>query len=163
MSPDAPATAIRERSNAPSAPRDPAPLSYPRPIAIAVTPCRPSRSNRVGRTWPELQDRPAAPTAHTPRHPEDDEALGRLDRATWSTLHAVTPRPRPPYEPFFSERFGPRRPLVAETETAGSSDTSGSAVPTPLASQRARRQIQGLAVADEARGTGVGRRCCGPR
>ncbi|MFD1661196.1 GNAT family N-acetyltransferase [Streptomyces caeni] len=88
--------------------------------------------------------------------PEDEEPLGRLDRAVWSPLHAVQPRPQPPYEPFFNERFGPRDHLVAEL--------GGALVgyirlgfPTSLKSNSHVRQIQGLAVADEARGAGVGR------
>ncbi|MDQ1039132.1 ribosomal protein S18 acetylase RimI-like enzyme [Streptomyces sp. V3I8] len=88
--------------------------------------------------------------------PGDEEALGLLDRAVWSYLHAVGPPHRPPYEPFFNERSGPRDHLVAELD--------GRVVgyvrlgfPTPLASNAHVRQIQGLAVADEARGRGVGR------
>ncbi|WP_314411199.1 GNAT family N-acetyltransferase [Streptomyces kroppenstedtii] len=88
--------------------------------------------------------------------PEDEEALGRLDRAVWSYRHAVGPREQPPYEPFFNDRSGPRDHLVAEL--------GGRLVgyvrlgfPTPLASNAHVRQIQGLAVADEARGHGVGR------
>ncbi|MFF1515746.1 GNAT family N-acetyltransferase [Streptomyces sp. NPDC058305] len=87
---------------------------------------------------------------------DDEDALGSLDRDTWSTLHAVMPRPQPPYEPFYSERFGPRDHLVAELD--------GRVVgyirlgfPTPLACNAHVRQILGLAVADEARGAGVGR------
>ncbi|WP_240982644.1 GNAT family N-acetyltransferase [Streptomyces sp. S3(2020)] len=87
---------------------------------------------------------------------DDEDALGRLDRVTWSTLHAVSPRPRPPYEPFYGERFGPRDHLVAELD--------GVLVgyirlgfPTPLACNAHVRQIQGLVVAEEARGAGVGR------
>ncbi|MFE9094382.1 GNAT family N-acetyltransferase [Streptomyces sp. NPDC007264] len=87
---------------------------------------------------------------------DDEETLGRLDRAVWSPLHSVQPRPRPPYEPFFNERFGPRDHLVAEL---------GGAVvgyirlglPTSLECNSHVRQIQGLAVAEEARGAGVGR------
>ncbi|MFD3502229.1 GNAT family N-acetyltransferase [Streptomyces sp. NPDC058676] len=88
--------------------------------------------------------------------PGDEEALGRLDRDSWSPLHSVQPRPQPPYEPFFSERFGPPDHLVAEL--------GGSVVgyvrlgyPTSLACNAHVRQIQGLAVAEEARGAGVGR------
>ncbi|KOU59954.1 acetyltransferase [Streptomyces sp. MMG1533] len=88
--------------------------------------------------------------------PDDEETLGRLDRDTWSPLHAVQPRPQPPYEPFYSERFGPRDHLVAEL--------GGNVVgyvrlgyPTSLACNTHVRQIQGLAVAEEARGAGVGR------
>ncbi|MFF4268324.1 GNAT family N-acetyltransferase [Streptomyces sp. NPDC001536] len=87
---------------------------------------------------------------------DDEDTLGRLDRATWSTLHAVAPRPQPPYEPFYGERFGPRDHLVAELD--------GLLVgyirlgfPTPLACNAHVRQIQGLVVAEEARGAGVGR------
>jgi ribosomal protein S18 acetylase RimI-like enzyme len=87
---------------------------------------------------------------------DDEDALGRIDRDTWSTLHAVMPRPRPPYEPFYSKRFGPRDHVVAELD--------GRLVgyirlgfPTPLACNAHVRQILGLAVADEARGAGVGR------
>lgn len=88
--------------------------------------------------------------------PDDEDDLGRLDRATWSTLHAVMPRPRPPYQPFYNERFGPSDHLVAELD--------GALVgyvrlghPTSLACNAHVRQIQGLAVSEAARGTGVGR------
>jgi ribosomal protein S18 acetylase RimI-like enzyme len=87
---------------------------------------------------------------------DDEEALARLDRLTWSPLHSVQPRPVPPYEPFFTDRFGPRDHLVAELD--------GVVVgyirlgyPTPLACNSHVRQIQGLAVADAVRGAGVGR------
>ncbi|MFE1292473.1 GNAT family N-acetyltransferase [Streptomyces sp. NPDC058751] len=98
---------------------------------------------------------PAAPLIRTATS-DDEDALGRIDRDTWSTLHAVMPRPRPPYEPFYSERFGPRDHFVAELD--------GRLVgyvrlgfPTALACNAHVRQILGLAVADEARGAGVGR------
>ncbi|WP_367323726.1 N-acetyltransferase family protein [Streptomyces sp. HUAS ZL42] len=88
--------------------------------------------------------------------PDDEEPLARLDRATWSHQHAVTPPPQPPYEPFFREQSGPGDHLVAELD--------GRVVgyirlgfPTPLACNAHVRQIRGLAVADEARGRGVGR------
>ena len=87
---------------------------------------------------------------------DDEDALGHLDRSTWSTLHSVGPRPEPPYATFFDERFGPRDHLVAELD--------GQLVgyirlglPTSLACNAHVRQIQGLAVAEEARGAGVGR------
>ncbi|MEU9393540.1 GNAT family N-acetyltransferase [Streptomyces sp. NPDC048324] len=87
---------------------------------------------------------------------DDEETLGRLDRVAWSPLHSVQPRPRPPYEPFYNERFGPHDHLVAELD--------GTVVgyvrlgyPTPLACNAHVRQIQGLVVAEEARGGGVGR------
>lgn len=88
--------------------------------------------------------------------PEDDEALGRLDRDTWSYLHAVKGPEQPPYAPFFTDRFGPRDHLVAELD--------GRVVgyirlgrPTPLPANAHVRQVQGLAVADAARGHGLGR------
>ncbi|MGW0839206.1 N-acetyltransferase family protein [Streptomyces sp. NPDC002787] len=88
--------------------------------------------------------------------PADEDALSRLDRVTWSTLHSVQERPSEPYEPFFNERYGPQDHLVAELD--------GTLVgyvrlarPSPLACHAHVRQIQGLAVAEEARGTGVAR------
>ncbi|MFJ1970862.1 GNAT family N-acetyltransferase [Streptomyces sp. NPDC087903] len=87
---------------------------------------------------------------------DDEETLGRLDRATWSTLHSVQPPPRPPYPPFYTERFGPRDHLVAELggEVVGYLRLG---FPTSLACNAHVRQIQGLAVSDGARGAGVGR------
>ncbi|MEW2069864.1 GNAT family N-acetyltransferase [Streptomyces sp. NPDC007346] len=121
----------------------------------------------------------SATTLHSvrPALPADEEALGELDRSTWSTLHAVVPRPRPPYEPFFDERHRPEDFLVAETGTGAQAETGTGAVmgaasgsgeariagyirlvpPTPLACNAHVRQIQGLAVAAWARGAGVGR------
>jgi ribosomal protein S18 acetylase RimI-like enzyme len=87
---------------------------------------------------------------------DDEEALGRLDRDTWSPLHSVQPRPQQPFEPFYNERFGPRDHLVAELggEVAGYVRLGR---PTPLACNSHVRQIQGLAVAEWARGAGVAR------
>ncbi|MEU6989066.1 GNAT family N-acetyltransferase [Streptomyces sp. NPDC046465] len=89
--------------------------------------------------------------------PEDDDELARLDRAAWSTLHAVQPRPEPPYEPFFNDRFGPHDHLVVELD--------GRIVgyvklgyPTPLLVNAHVRQIQGFLVAEEVRGRGIGTR-----
>ena len=87
---------------------------------------------------------------------DDEDALGRLDRVTWSTLHSVQPRPQPPYEPFYNERFGPRDHLVAELDGVVVGYVR-LAHPTPLACNAHVRQIQGLAVAEEARGTGLAR------
>ncbi|UUU34456.1 GNAT family N-acetyltransferase [Streptomyces sp. CA-210063] len=88
--------------------------------------------------------------------PDDEGALGLLDRVTWSPLHSVQERPRQPYEPFYNERYGPRDHLVAEL--------AGTVVgyvrlgrPSLLACHTHVRQIQGLAVAEEARGAGVAR------
>ncbi|MFI6461860.1 GNAT family N-acetyltransferase [Streptomyces sp. NPDC050528] len=88
--------------------------------------------------------------------PDDDEELGALDRATWSRLHAVMPRPQPPYAPFFDERHAPDDHLVAEIDRRIVGYIR-LAFPTELACNAHVRQIQGLAVADEARGKGVGR------
>ncbi|MFJ4712164.1 GNAT family N-acetyltransferase [Streptomyces sp. NPDC088785] len=87
---------------------------------------------------------------------DDEDALGRLDRATWSPLHAVLPAPRPPYPPFFSDRFGPRDHIVAELDGALVGYVRVG-YPTGLVANAHVRQIQGLAVADAARGRGVGR------
>ncbi|MEV7995856.1 GNAT family N-acetyltransferase [Streptomyces sp. NPDC086077] len=86
----------------------------------------------------------------------DEDTLGWLDRRCWSALHSVQPRPRPPYEPFFGDRFGPHDHLVAELAgvVVGYIRLGLS---TPLESNSHVRQIQGLVVADEARGGGVGR------
>ncbi|MFE6769159.1 GNAT family N-acetyltransferase [Streptomyces fimicarius] len=96
-----------------------------------------------------------------PAVPADDDELAELDRSTWSTLHAVLPRPTPPYEPFFGERHPPEDFLVVEAETAdGRAGIAGYirlVPPTPLAANAHVRQIRGLAVADWARGAGVGR------
>ncbi|MFH9659867.1 GNAT family N-acetyltransferase [Streptomyces sp. NPDC017248] len=91
-----------------------------------------------------------------PAQAADEPELAVLDRATWSTLHAVTPRPQPPYPPFFDERHPPEEFLVAE---------SGGRLlgyirltrPTPLAANAHVLTVQGFAVAGEARGQGVGR------
>ncbi|MFC8247091.1 GNAT family N-acetyltransferase [Streptomyces chartreusis] len=88
--------------------------------------------------------------------PDDEEELSLLDRRTWSPLHAVTPRPQPPYSPFFDERHAPGDHLVAELDRRIVGYVR-LGFPTPLASNAHVRQIQGLAVSDEARGHGVGR------
>ncbi|MGW7288037.1 N-acetyltransferase family protein [Streptomyces sp. NPDC054847] len=98
---------------------------------------------------PESHIRPA-------RH-DDDTELGELDRATWSPLHAVTPRPQPPYDSFFDANHRPEQFLVAEDGHAAILGYIRLAAPTPLACNRHVRQIQGLAVAERARGRGVGR------
>ncbi|MFE7648822.1 GNAT family N-acetyltransferase [Streptomyces phaeoluteigriseus] len=91
-----------------------------------------------------------------PARPEDDETLALIDRLTWSPLHAVMPRPQPPYSAFFDERHHPEEYLVAEVDgrVAGYIRLGR---PSELAVNAHVRQIQGLAVRDEARGRGVGR------
>lgn len=88
--------------------------------------------------------------------PDDDEELSALDRATWSYRHAVLPRPQPPYEPFFGERHAPEDTLVAELDRRIVGYIRlGRAY--RLAANAHVRQIQGLAVAEDARGQGVAR------
>jgi ribosomal protein S18 acetylase RimI-like enzyme len=90
--------------------------------------------------------------------PADGEALARLDRETWSGLHAVTPRPVPPYPPFFDARHLPEDHLVAEDPAEGALlGYVRLGFATPLACNSHVRQIQGLAVARAARGRGTGR------
>ncbi|QOV38832.1 GNAT family N-acetyltransferase [Streptomyces ferrugineus] len=101
---------------------------------------------------PELYQSPYIRTAL----PDDEEELSLLDRRTWSPLHAVAPQPKPPYAPFFDERHAPGDHLVAELDRRIVGYVR-LGFPTPLASNAHVRQIQGLAVADEARGRGVGR------
>ncbi|SEQ49701.1 Acetyltransferase (GNAT) family protein [Streptomyces sp. yr375] len=86
----------------------------------------------------------------------DEAALSLVDRLTWSPLHAVMPEPQPPYAPFFDERHAPGDNLVAvlDDRVVGYVRL---AFPTSLACNAHVRQIQGLAVLDEARGRGVGR------
>ncbi|MGI5483134.1 N-acetyltransferase family protein [Streptomyces lavendofoliae] len=92
-----------------------------------------------------------------PARAGDDAALGRLDRDTWSPLHAVQPRPQPPYDPFFDSSHRPEDFLVAEGEDGRLAGYLRLVPPTRLACNRHVRQIQGLAVADFARGRGVAR------
>lgn len=87
---------------------------------------------------------------------DDEEELALLDRMTWSPLHAVVPEPQPPYPPFFHEGHAPEDHLVAELDRRVVGYVR-LAFPTPLACNTHVRQIQGFAVADEARGRGVGR------
>ncbi|MFF3494945.1 GNAT family N-acetyltransferase [Streptomyces sp. NPDC002795] len=87
--------------------------------------------------------------------PEDEAALDRLDRETWSYLHAVKPLDPAP-SPFFNERFGPRDHLVAELD-ARLVGYVRLGRPTPLETNAHVRQIMGLAVGDAARGRGAGR------
>ncbi|WKX69913.1 GNAT family N-acetyltransferase [Streptomyces sp. XD-27] len=87
---------------------------------------------------------------------DDDAALAAVDARTWSTLHAVQPRPEPPYGGFFTERNRPEHILVAEVDGAPAGFLR-LVPPTPLACNAHVRQIQGLAVEAWARGKGVAR------
>ncbi|MEK8142711.1 GNAT family N-acetyltransferase [Streptomyces sp. M10(2022)] len=88
------------------------------------------------------------------------DRTGELDRATWSTLHAVQPRPQPRTSPSSTTvtsrgvsggRGGDR---LGEERIAGYIRLARS---TQLACNAHVRQIQGLVVADWARGHGTGR------
>lgn len=107
----------------------------------------------------EIHAHPAHPVR--PSVLADEAALGELDRSTWSTLHAVSPRPQQPYAPFFDDNHRPPDFLVAEArDAAGEVRLAGytrMVPPTPLACNTHVRQIQGLAVADWARGRGIAR------
>ncbi|MFE9373371.1 GNAT family N-acetyltransferase [Streptomyces sp. NPDC006711] len=95
------------------------------------------------------------PLIRPARHADGDR-LGVLTREAWSPLHAVAPRPAPPYEPFFDDRHEPGDYLVAEVD----GDIAGFVrvvPPTPLPSNRHVRQIQGLEIDASARRRGVGR------
>ncbi|MFP3990849.1 GNAT family N-acetyltransferase [Streptomyces sp. E11-3] len=98
-----------------------------------------------------MSDARIRPARHT-----DEAALSRLDHDTWSTLHAVTAKPAAS-EPFFSERHLPEQDLVAEAEDGRIAGYVRLVPPTPLAVNAHVRQIQGFAVAEWARGQGVGR------
>ncbi|KFG00408.1 GNAT family N-acetyltransferase [Streptomyces europaeiscabiei] len=87
---------------------------------------------------------------------DDEDTLSRLDRDTWSTLHSVQERPTQPYQPFFNERHGPHDHLVAELDGTVVGYVR-LALSSPLACHTHVLQIQGLAVADRARGAGVAR------
>ncbi|WP_395573768.1 GNAT family N-acetyltransferase [Streptomyces sp. BK79] len=96
------------------------------------------------------------PAPHIRRaRPEDEQPLRRLDRDTWSYLHAVSPPPGPD-DPFFRDTSGPDDHLVAELDGAVVGYVR-LGFPTGLASNAHVRQIRGLAVAGAARGEGVGR------
>lgn len=57
----------------------------------------------------------------------DATELGELDRAVWSTLHSVAPRPMPPYGPFFRSDDETADYLVAETGTGTGTDAGSAA------------------------------------
>ena len=87
----------------------------------------------------------------------DEAELGELDRDAWSPLHAVTRRPVPPYEPFFDARHRPEDYLVAEARDGRIAGFVRVAPATDLVCNGHVRQIQGLVVADWARGRGLAR------
>ncbi|CAL9288242.1 MULTISPECIES: GNAT family N-acetyltransferase [unclassified Streptomyces] len=91
-----------------------------------------------------------------PARPGDAEALSLLDHTTWSPVHAVTPRPQPPFDPFFDADHRPEDYLVADLGD-GPVGYIRIGFPTRLACNRHVRQIQGLVVAESVRGRGIAR------
>ncbi|GAA4922601.1 GNAT family N-acetyltransferase [Streptomyces coeruleoprunus] len=91
-----------------------------------------------------------------PARPGDADALARLDYTTWSTVHAVMPRPQPPLDPFFDADHRPEDYLVADLGD-GPVGYVRLGKPTHLACNSHVRQIQGLVVAHSARGQGLAR------
>jgi len=85
----------------------------------------------------------------------DGDALGEVERRTWSTLHSVQPRPVAPYDPFFDAAHRPDQFLVAEDPADGIAGFIRTVRPTSLACHAHVRQIQGLAVDLWARRRGV--------
>lgn len=93
-----------------------------------------------------------------PARSADGDALSALDHSTWSALHAVAPRREPPFPPFFDDdRHHPRHYLVADLGDGRPAGYTRLAAPTPLPCNAHVRQIQGLAVAEPARGRGLAR------
>jgi|SRR5579859_688721 len=102
---------------------------------------------------------------------EDGHAVYVLDHRCWSTVSEVSERPDPPQPDstaFRDDRHRPEHMLVAESrgEPLGRSELLGHGEllgwvrvlpPTPLPSNAHIRAIQGLLVAPEARGLGLGR------
>lgn len=87
--------------------------------------------------------------------PDDESALSRIDRATWSDLSSPAPPPDAS-KPFFSLRTRPEDVLVAERDGTilGWAKIEH---PTPFASTDHVWTITGLAVDPAAQGSGVGR------
>jgi ribosomal protein S18 acetylase RimI-like enzyme len=87
--------------------------------------------------------------------PDDESALSRIDRATWSDLSSPAPLPDDS-KPFFSARTLPEDVLVAERDgvVVGWAKIEH---PTPFASSDHVWTITGLAVDPAAEGGGVGR------
>lgn len=86
---------------------------------------------------------------------EDEDALARVDAATWTTDVSPAPPP-PPGTPFFGPRTVPDDVLVAESETViGYAKLTQ---PITLASHEHVLEIGGLAVDPDRQRTGAGRR-----
>ncbi|MFB7663414.1 GNAT family N-acetyltransferase [Kitasatospora sp. NPDC056138] len=87
---------------------------------------------------------------------EDGPQLVAIDRAAWSWISDVSPRPAEDAE-FFDERRTPEQCLVAESDGVVVGYIR-QVPPTPLATNLHIRQIQGFAVLPASRGRGVGAR-----
>ena len=87
--------------------------------------------------------------------PDDEPAVSRIDRATWSDLSSPAPAPDASAT-FFSERTLPQDVLVAERdgEIVGWAKIEH---PTPFPSSEHVWTITGLAVDPDAQGGGIGR------
>jgi ribosomal protein S18 acetylase RimI-like enzyme len=109
----------------------------------------------MSKTTPEHFPAPAT----RPATLADDAELGRLDRDTWSPLHAVTPLPEPPHAPYFDAHHHPGDVLVAPDPGQDGRLLGYVRLvpPTPLACNAHVLQINGLAVDERARGRGLGR------
>ncbi|MFF1902057.1 GNAT family N-acetyltransferase [Kitasatospora sp. NPDC058218] len=90
-----------------------------------------------------------------PAQTEDEKELSELNRAAWSWQSDVAPQPAEG-DGVFDERHTPDQFLLAllDGRIVGHIRV---VAPTPLASNRHVRQIQGLAVSSSARGRGIGR------
>ena len=84
----------------------------------------------------------------------DDRGLAELERAVWSWLSEVAPRPEPEAD-FLKEELTPGEVLVAECEGRVVGYVRQVA-PTSLETNRHVRQIQGLGVDPAVRGRGIG-------
>ncbi|MFC5668141.1 GNAT family N-acetyltransferase [Kitasatospora misakiensis] len=89
-----------------------------------------------------------------PARTEDEKELAVLNRTTWTPLAEVAPKPAEDAG-VFDERHSPDQFLLAllDDRLVGYVRVAS---PTPLASNRHVRQIQGLAVDTAARGRGIG-------
>ncbi|MFJ4638785.1 GNAT family N-acetyltransferase [Streptomyces hygroscopicus] len=123
-------------------------------------PSQPSGSSSASGPFPAFGPFQPSELLIRPAVLDDETALAELDRRTWSPLHSVQKEPRPPYDPFFTQRNRVEHILVAEL--AGRPVGFIRLVPpTPLVCNAHVRQIQGLAVDEHARGKGVARALLG--
>ena len=92
-----------------------------------------------------------------PASPADEDALARIDLATWNWLSSPAPRPDPASGwTFFNEKTQPEDVLVAtvDGEVAGYVKLGR---PNPLVASEHILMVRGLAVDQDRRRAGVGR------